>query len=81
MKLFSLLTLLCATSVHAGYYQCHCSGLSTATSQEATNKACNKMRKTGAQLIRYGNGYDCKLSYSHPNVQQFERVSNNTYPL
>ncbi|KAK1978377.1 hypothetical protein LZ30DRAFT_729126 [Colletotrichum cereale] len=73
MKLFSLLTLLCATSVSAGYYQCHCSkGKQNENAHRATRSVCNQMK--GAELIRVQQGYDCKLSYSHSYPNAFVRL-------
>ncbi|KAK2021198.1 hypothetical protein LX32DRAFT_646649 [Colletotrichum zoysiae] len=72
MKLISLLTLLCATSVNAGWYQCHCAGHRLA--QQATNAACAKI--PGGELIPFGNGHDCRVSNYPKAFERYCRLQN-----
>ncbi|KAK1561662.1 uncharacterized protein LY79DRAFT_573991 [Colletotrichum navitas] len=74
MKLAALLTLLCATGINAGWYQCHCSR-SGAFNQRATIGACRAIR--GSDLISVGNTKECRLSNQNALATAFERVSHN----
>ncbi|KAK2005971.1 hypothetical protein LZ32DRAFT_652039 [Colletotrichum eremochloae] len=65
MKLFSLLTLLCATSVSADYHQCRCTkgGIHN---PKATQKACSAY--PGARMV---GGSDCRLPDRLPQLHKF----------
>ncbi|KAK1973720.1 hypothetical protein LZ30DRAFT_742667 [Colletotrichum cereale] len=71
MKLFSLLTLLCATSVSANRYQCRCYKEGS-YDQRSTKTACRKT--PNAQMV---GGHDCILPRQLPRPADFQRVSNN----
>ncbi|KAK2007894.1 hypothetical protein LZ32DRAFT_33527 [Colletotrichum eremochloae] len=67
MKLFTLLTVLCASSVNASYYLCHCTKPKGVLVPRATKAVCNGIY--GATLVKVPNSYACRLN-------QDERFTN-----
>ncbi|KAK2021203.1 hypothetical protein LX32DRAFT_687912 [Colletotrichum zoysiae] len=74
MKLFTLLTVLCATSVNAGYYMCHCTQARGVLVPRATKAVCDKIY--GATLVNVPNSYDCRLNHEERWTQYFVGACN-----
>ncbi|KAK1995677.1 hypothetical protein LX36DRAFT_659405 [Colletotrichum falcatum] len=75
MKLFTLLTILCATSVNAGYYICHCTRAKGVLVPRATKAVCDNIY--GATLVNVPNSYACTLNQDEKITKYFVQVSKN----
>ncbi|KDN72214.1 hypothetical protein CSUB01_07513 [Colletotrichum sublineola] len=69
MKLFTLLTVLCASSVNADYYLCHCKKPRGVLVPKTTKAVCDGIY--GATLVKVPNSYACRLNQEERITESF----------